>query len=532
MLSDFFKQNESKISDLEIDEVFDCVTIKFTHNSSVPNFVEWSLFNELKTISNRDKFELVLDIDGAETKISGCQQADLELIQNAYSEDDLDFDCCDVELKIWKKLENRILSIYFLEVFSDFLTRQNIFLFIENISKYFKENLVFEVFQTIQGFGSKNIKFVDSMSKIDVSFAEDKRRDKVFELFAENSSVQGINLKSIPEDFKLENPSQNAELNTLFNHACTALCLIFLSNVSDVTQKKQLNYKLSGYKTISRQNESVENFDGEINYLFKVYKWLYSDDNSADKIGLARNVITLHTDDMGRFKFDLEVWNAIQSNYQIYLKGNIQGYLDVKNKIGELVIESSAKLYSVAEEMASAFKNNLLIILTFIVTVVLVNGLKDNGVDKIFSTEYFLVVSIVSVLSIVWLIMAFIEAEKRFVSISENLKKALFANYKNILMESELEESIAPVVTDAKFYFKQQIKRLAMWWFVITVCFFLSFWGATKYLASVDEVGLFNETVKAEQLPKSTSVEKNIDGVRNGYQQATQGNNPKPVENE
>ena len=68
--------------------------------------------------------------------------------------------------------------------------------------------------------------------------------------------------------------------------------------------------------------------------LYKLMSWSFEGGSCADKIGLLRNILSIHLDGSGNIKFDNEVWDTVRSNYQIYLKGNIQDYLDVKNKIG------------------------------------------------------------------------------------------------------------------------------------------------------------------------------------------------------
>lgn len=487
MLATFLNQNCEQMTSTEVTEIFDNVTLRFTLSSSSSAIIS-NLFEELKTISSRDVFELTLDIDGSEQKISNCSSVSLESLTNLLSDSELDAEERLIELKIWKNLKNNKISVYFLNEFITFLISQNMLNFLNNISKRFDSFFIFEVFETISDFGSKTIRFIDSMSLNHEIIPLNDLREKRLSLLLENSNIQGLSLKLLPDDFNFITRSNNDDLNALFDKACVALSLIYISNTSELTKDGNLNYKLSGYKTISRQDENLELFTSELEFLFKIYYWLYSDGNSSDKIGLARNVITLHTDNAGRFKFDSEVWNAIQSNYQIYLKGNIQGYLEVKNKIGELIIESSAKLYSVAEEMTGAFKNNILMILTFIIMVVLVNGLKSNGVDQIFSSTYLLVVSIISGLSILWLIMAYTEARKRFNSMSENLKTILVLNYKNVLMESEIEDSIDPVIEKGSLYFKKQVGRYSLWWLGITVVFFTSFLFANIFYSKQVEI--------------------------------------------
>src|SRR5690606_16496348 len=147
-----------------------------------------------------------------------------------------------------------------------------------------------------------------------------------------------------------------------------------------------------------------------------------------------------------------EVWSAIQSNYQIYLKGNIQSYLEVKNKIGELILESSARAYSMVDELLDSLKNNAFILLSFILTVVVVNGLKDSGESVVFSDPYLLIVILLSVVSAFWLLMTKSEVLKRYENAASNLSDILKANYAKILMSEEIDSLVNPIISKNRAY--------------------------------------------------------------------------------
>ena len=73
MLEAFFVRMACQ-SYIEIDETFDLLTLSATEQTDFSLLSK--LFEELKTISPRDKFELIIEIGGNTTAISGCHITD------------------------------------------------------------------------------------------------------------------------------------------------------------------------------------------------------------------------------------------------------------------------------------------------------------------------------------------------------------------------------------------------------------------------------------------------------------------------
>ncbi|MCU8059117.1 hypothetical protein L5L78_23295 [Shewanella sp. SM34] len=168
--------------------------------------------------------------------------------------------------------------------------------------------------------------------------------------------------------------------------------------------------------------------------------------------------------------------------------------MDVKNKIGEIIIESTTKTYAIADDLLDVFKNNVFVILTFILTVVVVNGVKDNGSENIFSGVYLAIVIILCLVSSMWLVMTAHEAKKRFEAASRTIKDILNLNYKKIIMDSEIDDSVDPVLKSNKDYLDIQIKRYVRWWMatasIVVISFVIGYLtlGKPKSADSVNDV--------------------------------------------
>lgn len=499
-----------------IEETFDVLTIKVKPEESMRTFVP-KLFDELKTLSNRDSFELHFEIAGTYKTIRDTHSSSLSVL-NEHISTNIDETDYEIDLKVTKALNNSTVSIYFLEEFGKYLDQEPLKNIIATISKKFESKLKLEVFTTIERFGSNTIQFYQAQEQCLSSVYDNEinRKDKL-ELLFENSSIANRELRLLPSDFYLLSNSSYKSINNFFQKACTILSLQFISNASEFKNGDLFAYKISGYKTINCDGVSIDDLIKRYRLLYKIYSWAYEGGNSSDKIGLVRNVLSIHLDSDNNIKFDNEVWEAIQSNYQIYLKGNIQSYLEVKNKISEFIIESTTKTYALADELLDSLKNNIFILLTFLLTVVVVNGLKDNGDTNIFSDIYLGIVIILSLISGLWLGMVRYELVNRFDNATETIKEILKLNYNKLLMESEIDECVNPVIKKNKIYLTSQIKRYSLWWGVILIIFVFSYVCANLYFSEPSYTYTqekLSKLQKKEQVPQN-KLSKSKESIKN-----------------
>jgi len=508
MLSEFITHN-SLVQSTSVDESFEQLRVNITANEEKGDYV-LKLFDELKTLSSRDSFELFTEISGTTETISDCTSDSLKIIEKHLNEYDIS-DQYDLELIVKKGLNDSSLSIYFIDSFSDFISNESYLDSLNNFDKFFSESLFFEVFSTIKPFGTKTIKFIQAKNGLENSFSNtDVSREKKIDLLRQNTSNFDLNINLLPSDFFLDEYGDNTKLNQFFDDACSILAILFLSN-SVVISNERIDYKVNGYKAIFCTDVEIEGFRSVRKSLYQIYDWTYEGGSNSDKLGLVRNLLSLHPDSNGNAKFDEEVWEAVQSNYQIYLKGNIQSYLEVKNKIGEIILTSTTNTYEMVDGLLDSLKHNVLIIFTFILTVVVVNGLKDNGYKRIFSDEYTFIVVMISVLSALWLYFYSKEVLKRFDNATDTTKKILRLNYNEVLIESEIDKSIDPVISDNRIYLKEQIKRYATGWAIMLVTFIVLFVGANRYFKDIplpSDATTSKKELKINEKPASDKIIK------------------------
>lgn len=473
MLDQFIVDKEFFCDKVVIEETlsFLYLTINFGEKGKT---LPTELLHALKGVSSRDSFEFFFEISGDIVSVSSCDESSFQLIQDHLHNNTLEDDC-EIELKIKKEVVSSICSVYFLKSFISSLVNKTPLEQMKIFSSALDPCLYIEVFSVIDEFGTKGIWFFSSFSecKYKVKISQYLRDYKIAS-FIENSGYVQVPGNIIPEDFYIIKGGVK-ELDDLFCRLCGVLSLAFLVNELSVSDSWEVSYKVSGYKTILVHEESCTRISDKSDLIYRLYEWAYEGGSNSDKLGLIRNVLSIHIDGNGKIKFDKEVWEAVQSNYQIYLKNNIESYLDVKNKISEMVIEFTGRTYVIADSVLDSFKNNVFLMITFLLTVVVINGLKDGGVHNIFSSVYLGVVIILTVISYFWLAMSKREAKNRFNHASDSVSNILHINYKNIVMESEINECTKPIIKNSKDYLYSQVDRYSRWWAVILVVFLLSF---------------------------------------------------------
>lgn len=437
--------------------------------------------------SGRDNFELFLEIDGDIVSIIKIGDEEISSLKNHFRyHTSVDTpESTTIKINISKPVIDGYLSIYYLAAVQEYLSNESVTTLLNYFSSIFNAStgMTFEVFDTVEEFGTRTLRFKKYNQHLNIEPAQVENRSSILNKITENTSISGLNTCFIPEDFYLTTPSNSEQINTLFNNICSMLSIASIANTSSINGNGQIQFKINGYKTITSESRTIDSCCDCVEVSYKIHEWVYSEGECTDKLGLTRNVLSLHVNNEKQICFDDACYNAIISNYQIYLEKNITNYLELKNKITELVLESSAKVNQLCEEFLDSFKKNIVAFLTFFLTVVLVGGLKDNGAEAIFSPVFILVVVTLSAISLVWLLLLLIDMKARFDHSEEIIKFTLKANYNRILIVEEISEVIDPVIEKNKIFIKSQILKYSIAWVAFVVIILSSFFIGQAVLA-------------------------------------------------
>ncbi len=436
-----------------LDTVETCFDIVFDKLPSV------EIFNKIiENVPKRDSLKILLmnDSDDMITLTNDCvdTQKYSEFIAEMQNGDNI-----KISIQIDKTVENNIFSIYSYETFSnDLLSRP-----VSEIMRWFsshlstRASLIFEVFDYDISLSTKTIAF---MSTKTATFIPSVDRISRLEGCKSNSSFYNMNLfELIPDDFIIQGVIQNdLGLQPLFNKIATILSIAYVSSSSSLTTDI-IHIQINGQRTINYEIP-IDSICGDEKWQ-NIYTWIYTDGNSTDKTLIVHNVITLYCKYESILYLDDTVFEAIKTNYNLYLRNNVDQYINLKRDIAKFIKETVGQVGEYATSILTKFKNNLLAIFGFLFTVVLTRIGNAQKWENIFTKETIYVIEIFVIGSFFYLIICIFET--RF-----KIKKSQYAyfcikdNYKGVLSAVEIEEAFDDdkLLNETK---KCVIKGIAIW---------------------------------------------------------------------
>lgn len=456
-----------------------------------------------KSLPLRDRFELQIEFRGDVLSLTDNSEAGQALVAT-HLQAHMDQGEARYEL-IVKKSVNGALSIYCLSAFGRYLEGEELASVLTALGSRFKDGIAFECLCPVSACGSDTLRFWPQGQMPSAGSTAPSMRSQVLTSFRDNSYSAGLKTDFLPSDFHLLQRTGVAVIDDFMDKACAVLCAIYLVSSSQIHSSERLSYKLVGYKSVEGEAAFIE-FVPALPGLYKIYDWAYGVGGSADRIGLARNVVSLHVDRLQDVLDHSTLWNAIHSNYQIYLKGNVASYLEVKNKIAEFLIESTAKAHALVEGLVDSLKNGVFVMLTFLLTVVVVNGFKDTGAIVIFSAAYFWIVVVLCAVLTVWVVGACLGAIRRFDNSAQTTAEVLQLGYGRILLSSEINENIDPINARNRKYLVRQCWRYALYWLLIAALLVGGFGFGYLRIGQVQAAA--EAFTKQEEQPTSTAVAK------------------------
>lgn len=173
----------------------------------------------------------------------------------------------------------------------------------------------------------------------------------------------------LPEHFKITSTcsSEFTSMSPIFNALHNAYLISFLSNFS-IINDQGIEYRLKGLKDISGtyEFETLKHIDSS--ELWELYQWVY-EGNTVDKLGVTRNIIPLHVDDL--LNVNSSVLASAYSSFILSQKDDVKSYIETTKKVAEQVQITSQKASEVAEKIANSIKTGVLGVTTFAISTIL-----------------------------------------------------------------------------------------------------------------------------------------------------------------
>lgn len=346
-------------------------------------------------------------------------------------------------ISIDKHVLNHHLSVYDIDAFTKTLLDKNLLAFISTINNVLSDFLYFDIYdETYNSWHTESMAFIKHDE--DFSLHEDiciecnrEMRHASQNDICYVDGLDGITL--IPEDFYLSNPQ--TELQRAFIQVCCLLSQIFLFDSSQITETQYI-FKLLGLIAYPNKSYNISHVkDLEIttpSIYFNIYKWVYSNGGLFDKIGIARNIISLNINE-DTLALNVDTFSSILSNYKIYEKENSLQYIELRNKISEILLGLQEKIDKISDDYMDGMKKNIFTIVSFIITTVVIRLISKQDVITGFSTPILVLISALLVASLVYMWLCRYEISKK-IKLFERHYSQISKRYEKLLCKNELED--------------------------------------------------------------------------------------------
>lgn len=265
---------------------------------------------------------------------------------------------------------------------------------------------------------------------------------------------------------------------------CLTYCLIFIADSSELN-KNNLEITISGNKTLKYNLDINSDLDLKLTkYYFEIYNWIYGvPAKTEDKLGLARNIITSYLKE-DSIKIDDSVFKSILSSNKIYVKGNISKYFEVRNKIIEQIELTISKVNQSLDMFFKNFQKNILIFLSYFLSVYIYKITKNSETNSIFNKESSLIGIYFVILSTVFLFISigiYRLEKKRVKERYENVKK----RFEDVLIKEDIEKIIKnnnDEFSNEMAFLKKRIDLYIILWAFSIVSFLVILYLTSDYL--------------------------------------------------
>lgn len=413
-----------------------------------------------------------------------------------------------LELDIIKDRAQSIISIYEISLFIDYLESLSLEAILNEFSKILNryQKIKFNIIENEDiNFNNSIIYFGNEVENNNCNIDRNKPIEYRTQLcnFI-NASKYKLSYLDFNFDFCNNLNENTMRLKQIFQKLEYVLCLISICDRSEIIEKNKVTYSLTGYKTINYDvNYNELSYTDNMSQFTEICKWLYQEDekNLAIKIGIIRNIISISVQNDNFEDIQSDILYSIKSSHEIYLKENVEKYLQVKKEVTNSLFDLMKNISEIANNVGNKLRNNIIGIVTFFVSIIITNSLSDNKLNNIFTKDITMISISFIFISFFYMIFSIRDAYgeiDRFKVLYNRIKN----NYDGILDPDDIKNIFHndEYFDEDKKYINKKITSLIVFWilFMLIISFVIFVLGDFKFeyisQAKNNFMDIFNET--------------------------------------
>lgn len=427
-----FKEDKIGIN----DNLMSTTISKAIEFSQIPTYNE--IINILKKFNERDCVEIYLKDESEDSitisnNINNCIEYENFIRANEIIESKI-----SLKIDIKKEITNNRISIFDIDTFLDNFLNTNIVNNLKFLDSRFKHNsnIIFVNYDNEYMFNTNSIIMTNNDSNIIID--QINRKELLERCNGVSNFANSFEYALLPEDFSIITANIRNDFIERFQKIKILFSLLYIVDYSSIDEKNA-KLKLNGYRNKDYTIELNEfKYNEKYDEFYKIYRWIFQDSNEYDKIELTRHVISMYCKYTDILEIDEKTFLAIKSNYNIYLKENVDKYIDLKNKLTEFIMNTSNQINDIIGNFVGNFGKNIIAFITFLLGTIIANIVSDSPLNNIFTKDIVTIIFAILTGSIVYLLISIVETYYKFMSYKKdytNLKES----YTDILNEQDID---------------------------------------------------------------------------------------------
>ncbi len=470
-----------------------------TNNVTIPDIAR--LKDGIENIGIQDSLSIYIKISENEADIFSSTKSNysefLQELGTSLSQKE-GGELIKITIDINKKKVNEFLSLYSIDLFCAYLgelnLQQTLSIFSSTLTA--TSNLVFKCFGIADAIETSSISFIPFAEENYTARQIIDRAERIATIYSSIHSSSSFKPLLLPEEFIIITSSQEpTKLATVFSQCAFALLILSLFDLIQIDDD-EISYKLNGYKTIEGKYVSGNATDSYAE-LISIYNWVYNSGNLVDKLGLARNILSLHLEDTNKLTIKGNPYQSILSSYQVYQKQNIKQYIEVRNKISDQLIDFNKRATTIVDTFANGYQKSALTLVTFFSTLIAIRFLTASNLSLTFSLNAFIIACVFLLVSLIYLIILRRETKEqknRFERSYINMK----SRYTDLLTSGDIQKILNNDIEhldDEKFISDKLKWYTAIWGTTLGLIFFatciLFISGAYETIKNMVDIFIF-----------------------------------------